>query len=380
MSSESATQRYVKGVGMTKFSLDDRSTTIMAHKAISDALSESDMSIAEIDAVVISNTDVKANDERQRHYGPLMASILRRKIPIIRVPAVCGGGGAAFWSGLKLNYDNVLVVAVDKIAAGQTTLITKQIMHASDNFWEQEEGLIFPAINALVAQEHMGKYGTTHDDLALISYKNHYHGSLNPKARFYGKKVSLETIKNGPIVSSPFTLYDCSVSVNGGAAVIISKDKTDVEVKGSALASDRLAPFERKELSTWNGTVIAGKQAFSQAGIEPSDINVAELHDAFTIVELIAYEDLGFCKKGEGKNLIRDGYVNLDGKMPVNTSGGLKAKGHPISPTGVAQIVEIVDQLRGKCGERQTNNPKYGLTHNIGGAGGTTTVHVFRKS
>jgi acetyl-CoA C-acetyltransferase len=380
MSSESVPRRYVKGVGMAKFSLDDRSSTAMAHTAISEALNDSNTSINDIDAVVVSNTDVKANDERQRHFAPLIASLLRKKIPIIRVPAVCGGGGAAFWSGLRLKYDNVLVVASDKIAAGQTTIITKEIMHASDNFWEQEEGLIFPAVNALVAQEHMAKYGTTHDDLALISHKNHYHGSLNPKARFYGKKVSLETIKNGPIISSPLTLYDCSVSVNGAAAVIISKDKTDVEVKGSALATDRLAPFERKELSTWDSTVIAGKQSFSQAGIEPSDINVAELHDAFTIVELIAYEDLGFCKKGEGKNLIRSGYVNLDGKMPINTSGGLKAKGHPISPTGVSQIVEIVEQLRGKCGERQTNNPKYGLTHNIGGAGGTASVHILRKS
>jgi acetyl-CoA C-acetyltransferase len=132
-------------------------------------------------------------------------------------------------------------------------------------------------------------------------------------------------------------------------------------------------------MTVWNATVVSGKEAFSQAGIAPGDVNVAELHDAFSIVELIAYEDLGFCKKGEGKELIRSGYTNLDGKMPVNTSGGLKARGHPISPTGVAQIVEIVDQLRGRCGERQAKNVKYGLAHNIGGAGGTTSVHIFNK-
>lgn len=380
MSPESAPKRYVKGVGMTKFSVDVPPTINMVHEAVSEALNDSDIGLNEIDAAVISTVDTKISGEMQRHYPSLLSSILKKKIPIIRVPAVCGGGGAAFWTGLRLKYNNVLVIGVDKVSASPTNKVTKEIMNASDNFWEQEEGLIFPAVNALIAQQHMLKYGTTHDDLALISYKNHYHGSLNPKARFYRKKIDLETIKNAPVISSPLTLYDCSVSVNGAAAAIISKDQSDIEVKGSALATDYLAPFEREDSTTWKGTVIAGKEAFTQAGVEPADINVAELHDAFTIVELIAYEDLGFCKKGEGKNLIRNGYVNLNGKMPVNPSGGLKAKGHPISPTGIAQIVEIAGQLRQKCGERQVNNPKYGLTHNVGGAGGTTTVHIFKRA
>ncbi len=380
MSFESSPKRYVKGVGMTRFSIDDIPTVNLVHEAVSDALNDSDIGLNEIDAAVIATVDTKITGEMQRHYPPLLTSILKKKMPIIRVPAVCGGGGAAFWSALRLKYNNILVVAVDKVASSPTTLVTKEIMNASDNFWEQEEGLVFPAVNALVAQQHIAKYGTTHDDLAQISYKNHHNGSLNPKARFYKKKVTLEEIKSAPIVSSPFTLYDCSVSVNGAAAAIISHDKSDIEVKGSALATDYLAPFEREDVTVWNAGVISGKEAFAQAGISPSDINVAELHDAFTIVELIAYEDLGFCKKGDGKKLIRDGRVNLEGKMPVNPSGGLKAKGHPISPTGIAQIVEIVDQLRGRCGERQVSNTKYGLTHNVGGAGGTTTVHIFRKA
>ena len=372
-------ERYLKGVGMTKFGVGDRTTRSLALEAIQSALNDSDIGIEEIEAVVISTVDTKVNDERQRHYPPVLSSLLRRKIPIIRVPAVCGGGGAAFWTALRLHYNNILVLGVDKVLSNITPVITKEIMNAGDNFWEQEEGLVFPAQNALVAQQHMLKYGTTHDDLSLIAYKNHYHGSLNPKARFYGKKISLEEIKKAPIVATPFNLYDCSISVNGAAAVIISNDKTDIKVIGSALATDYLAPFERPEMTTWNGTVFAGKEAFKQASINPEDIHVAEMHDAFSIVELIAYEDLGFCRKGDGKELIRSGYVNLDGKMPVNTSGGLKARGHPISPTGVAQIVEIADQLRNRCAERQVNNPKLGLTHNVGGAGGTTTVHIFRK-
>ncbi len=364
---------------MTKFGVEDKTTHSMAFEAINLALDDSNMNMGDIDAVVVSTVDTKINEERQRMYGVVLSSMLKKQMPIIRVPAVCGGGGAAFWTALRLKYNNILVLGVDKVLAGPTPIITKEIMNAGDNFWEQEEGLVFPAQNALVAQQHMLKYGTTHDDLALIAYKNHHNGSLNPKARFYGKKVTLEDIKKSPIVATPFNLYDCSISVNGAAAVIISNEKSDIKVIGSALATDYLAPFERKDMTVWNGTVKAGKEAFKQAGVEPKDIDVAELHDAFSIIELIAYEDLGFCKKGEGKELIRQGHTTLDGKMPVNTSGGLKARGHPISPTGVAMIVEIVDQLRNRCGERQVKDAKLGLTHNVGGAGGTTTVHILRK-
>ncbi|MBS3135776.1 thiolase family protein [Candidatus Woesearchaeota archaeon] len=372
-------KKYVHGVGMTKFSVDDRTTMSMAYEAITDALNDASMGIDDMGAIVISNSDTKVNDERQRHYSPLLASLVRRKMPIIRVPAVCGGGGTALWSALRLKYDNVLVVGVDKVAAAPTNLITKEIMAAGENMWEQDEGLIFPAQNALVAQQHILKYGTTHEDLELIAYKNHYNGSLNPKAPFYGKKVSLEDIRKGPMIATPFNLFDCSMTVNGAAAAVISSDPSDVEVMGSGLATDYIAPFERDDMTKWDSTINAGTDAFKQAGIEPSDIDVVEIHDAFSIVELIAYEDLGFCKKGHGKDMIRKGIVNLDGKLPVNTSGGLKARGHPISPTGLAQIYEIVEQLRGRCGARQVKSAKYGLAHNIGGAGGTCAVNIFRK-
>jgi len=371
--------RYLKGVGMTKFDVSDRPTPLLSHEAIGDALKDADMPLKDIDACVVSTVDTKLNDERQRHYPPLLASLLRKKMPIIQVPAVCGGGGAALWTAIRMKYNNVLVLGVDRVVSGPTNSITKEIMNASDNFWEQDEGLVFPAVNALVAQQHMLKYGTTHDDLALVAFKNHHNGALNSKARFYGKKVTLEDIKKSPMVSTPFNLYDCSISVNGAAACIISHDRSDVMIKASSMKMDKLAPFERDDLTVWEGTVQAGKEAFRQAGLSPKDINVAELHDAFTIVELVAYEDLGFCKKGESKDMIRSGITNLDGTMPVNTSGGLKARGHPISPTGVAQIVEIVDQLRGECGERQVKNPRYGLAHNVGGAGGTTIVHIMEK-
>jgi acetyl-CoA C-acetyltransferase len=169
------------------------------------------------------------------------------------------------------------------------------------------------------------------------------------------------------------------LSVNGGAAVIISKEKSDVEVAGSGFATDYILTFGRKDPTHFVATQIAAKKAYEEAKIKPEDINVAEVHDAFTPIELISYEDLGLAKVGEGAKLIREGKVNLDGKLPVNPSGGLKAKGHPISVTGLAQVYEITNQLRGKCGERQAKNAKIGLCHNIGGPGGSVAVHVLRK-
>jgi len=249
----------------------------------------------------------------------------------------------------------------------------------TERIHEQTEGMNFPAENALVAQQYMMSYDVTMDDLALVAYKNHQNAFHNPKARFYKKKVSMEEINNSPVVASPLRLFDCSIPANGAAALVLSSDNTDIEVVGSAEESDYLAPFERDEMTSWEATVKSAQEAFSQAGISPSEINIAEVHDAFTSVELISYEDLGFCGKGEAKNLIRKGITNIDGKLPVNTSGGLKAKGHPISATGVSQIYELVKQMRNEAGERQVSGVKYALAQNIGGAGSTVTVHILKK-
>ncbi len=370
---------YVKGVGMTKFGVEDRTTWEMAYEAAYEALDDADIDFNKIEAVVVSTVDTSLNPERQRQYQALVASLFKKRMPIIRIPAVCGGGGAALWTGLKLGYDNVLVLATDKIATNTTARVINEIMNATDKVWEQEEGVSFPAENALVAQEHMLKYGTTTDDLALVSFKNHSNAYLNPKTAFYKKKVTLDQIKQSPVIASPLRLFDCTRNVNGAAAVILTKDKTDIAIKGSGMSVDYLAPFEREDTSTWRATTIAAEQAYKAAGIGASDIDIVEVHDAFTILEILAYEDLGFCKKGEGANLIRDGVTKIDGKLPVNTSGGLKARGHPISPTGLAMIYELVKQLRGECGERQVTNVKYGLAQNIGGAGGSISVHVLQK-
>ena len=364
---------------MTKFGAQTNTSQELVYEATLEALDNSDFKIEDVDAVVVSAIDSESNGERQRLFSSILSSILKKKVPILTSTAVCGGGGAAIWAANKLDYDNVLVVGVERLLTNNSMMITDEIMMAAERIYEQTEGMNFPAENALVAQQYMLRYGATTDDFALVAYKNHQNAFLNPKARFYKREVTLKQIKKSPVVASPLRLFDCSLSVNGAAALILSKDKTDVEVIGSAEETDCLAPFEREEMTSWEATRLAADEAYKQAGITPEDIDIAELHDAFTSVELISYEDLGFCKKGEAKDMIRKGVTNIDGKMPVNTSGGLKAKGHPISATGISQVYEIVKQMRNEAGERQVSNVKHALAQNIGGAGSTVTVHVLKK-
>jgi acetyl-CoA C-acetyltransferase len=337
----------------------------------------------DIDAVVVSSIEMIPNGERQKHSASMISSLLQIKVPILDMPAGCAGGGTALWTALKLqknsSYNNILVIGFDKIVATTTKIITDEILMGGERIYEQTEGLIFPAQNALVAQQYMLKYGATTDDFALVAYKNHCNAYLNPKARFYKKEVTLKQIKKSPIVASPLRLFDCSLSVNGAAATIITKKETDIKIIGSSLFVDRLSTFESVDMTSWQASVSAAKEAYNQAGITSNDIDVVEIHDAFTPVEILSYEDLGFCKKGEGKNLIRNGTTNLNGKLPVNTSGGLKANGHPISATGLAQIYELTKQLRKEACDRQVSNANVALAQNIGGAGSTVAVHILGK-
>src|SRR3989344_3632891 len=365
---------YIKGVGMTKFGIQESASSELVQEAAMDALDDSGISMNDVDAIVLSNTDILSNGERQRHSASMVSSLFQKKMPIITVPAGCAGGGVSLWTASRLynkgSYKNMLVIAFEKLISNLSKKVTDEMMMGTERIYEQTEGLNFAAENALVAQQYMMRYKATSDDLAFVAFKNHSNAYFNPKARFYRKKVSLEEIKNSQVVASPLRLFDCSIPANGAAAVVISKDETDIELAGAAQESDYLAPFERDDLTSWDASRKAAEEAFAQAGISPSQVDIAELHDAFTSVELISYEDLGFCKKGEGKDLIRKGYTNLNGKLPVNTSGGLKAKGHPISATGISQIYELVKQMRNQAGERQVSNVNYALAQNIGGGGG----------
>lgn len=375
---------YIKGVGMTKFGIQQEPSSHMVFEATMEALEDAGIAMNNIDAIVVSSIEVMSNGERQKHSGSMISTLFQKSLPILSVPAGCAGGGTALWTAYKLqktgNYSNILAIGFDRIIANTSKKVTDEILMGGERIYEQTEGLNFPAQNALVAQQYMMKHGATTDDFALVAYKNHQNAFLNPKARFYKKKVSLEEIKNSPVVASPLRIFDCSISCNGAAALILSKDKSEIELVGSAEESDYLSPFERDDMTSLWVTRKAAEIAYKEAGITPSDIGIAEVHDAFTPLELISYEDLGFCSNGEGARLIKEGTTALNGKLPVNTSGGLKAKGHPISPTGISQIYEIVKQMKGECGKRQVKKPKYGLAHNIGGVGSTATVNILKKA
>jgi len=372
---------YIKGVGMTKCGTLDGYSHTLAYQASLDALKDADINFKEIDAIVCTSLEWFFSIEKQRHFSSMLASMFHIHKPIVHIPAACGGGGAALWYANQLPYDNVLVVGAEKLMTAKTEQITDEYMMAAETRWEQTEGLNFPAQNALAAQAYLLKYPeTTTDHLAKIAFKNHQNAFNNPKAKFFQTKITLEQIKSSPMVCSPLRLYDCSISVDGAAAAVLSKDKGSAEIIGSDLCVDYMPIFEKEDPTSWEANRIAAKNAFQQAEISPKDIDVAELHDAFTSVELIAYEDLGFAEPGKAHEKIDDGYFELDGKLPVNTSGGLKAKGHPISATGLAQIYELVEQLRGNCKERQVSNPKIALAHNVGGAGGTIEVNILRRA
>jgi acetyl-CoA C-acetyltransferase len=229
----------------------------------------------------------------------------------------------------------------------------------------------------------MHEYGTTREQLAQVAVKNHANGALNPNAHFQ-REISVENVLNATMVSYPLSILDCSPVSDGAAAVILcaadkAKKYTDKPVKiiGSGQASDTLALHGRKEICTLEATVHAAKMAYKQANIQPKDIDLAEVHDCFTIAEILAIEDLGFVKKGEGGKAIDKKITTLNGEIPINTSGGLKAKGHPVGATGVAQVAEIVAQLQGEAGKRQVKDAKIGLTHNIGGSGASCLIHIL---
>ncbi len=371
---------FIKGVGMTKFDYSQKPWWAFAYEATMEALADAKMKISEIEAIVFTGMSSAAGGEHQTHKISLLSDLFKTNVPIIETPSVCAGGGVAFWVANRLGFRNVLAVSGEKLVDNLSEVTTDWILSAAERVIEQTEGMLFPVQNALVWQQYMTKYKATMDDLSLVAFKNHQNAALNPKAYYYKRPVSLEDIKNSPIIASPFRLMDCSLSVNGGAAAILSKEKSDVEIIGSGFATDYLLTFGRESITHFKATRLAAEEAYGQAKIRPGDVEVAEVHDAFTSVELFSYEDLGFAPIGKGAELIREGKVNLGGELPINPSGGLKAKGHPISATGLAQIYEIVNQLRGRCGERQVKNPKIGLCHNIGGTGGSVTVHILRKT
>jgi acetyl-CoA acetyltransferase len=257
---------------------------------------------------------------------------------------------------------------------------------SGDTEWERTAGLTFSGVYGLMAARHMKDFGTTPEHLGAVAVKNHGNGALNPKAQFQ-KVVRAEDAARSPPVASPLRLLDCCSTTDGaGAALVVrgglARQFTDTPlwVKGMGAANDVLAIHDRPSLTELRATRGAGEQAFAMAGLQPKDVHVAELHDCFTIAELLALEDLGFCAKGQGGPTTASGQTQRGAKLAVNTSGGLKAKGHPLGATGIGQVCELFEQLRDQAGPRQQQGAEVGLAHNVGGSGASCTVHILGRS
>jgi acetyl-CoA C-acetyltransferase len=328
----------------------------------------------------------------QEHIGALIADcagLSRLHIPSTRVEAACASGGLALRQAVLAvasGYQDIVIAAgVEKMTDVSSGIAVDALASAADREWECFLGATFPALYAMMARLHMVRYGTTHDQMAMVAVKNHHHGNLNPIAQYH-MEISVEDVNRSPMVADPLHVLDCSPISDGAAVVVLAPTEmarkfsdAPIEVIGSGQASDTLALHDRRDLTTLDATVHAAQRAFQQAGMEPRQVDVAEVHDCFTIAEILAIEDLGFVEKGQGGAATEEGLTALGSSLPVNTSGGLKACGHPVGATGIKQAYEIVLQLRGEAGMRQVDGAEIGLAHNVGGSGGTALVHIFAR-
>jgi acetyl-CoA C-acetyltransferase len=379
------------GAAMTKFGEDwERGFRDLIAEAGVKAIEDANMSGKEIDAIY-GGTMAAGRLIGQEHITALIADYMGlNPIPATRVEAACASGGVALRTGyLAVGsglHDIVVVGGVEKMTDVPVGDAAVALGGAGDQEWELFMGATFPALYAFIARRHMHEFGTSEEQMAMVAVKNHSNASKNPYAHFQNL-ISVRDVMKSKRVASPLKLYDCSPITDGAAALILAPlekarkyTDTPVEIVASSQASDTLALHHRKSLTTLNATVEASRKAYNMAGVKPNDIDVCEVHDCFTIAEIVAYEDLGFVKKGKGGRMIEDGETALDGRIPVNTSGGLKGCGHPVGATGVKQAVEITWQLRGEAKSRQVKGAEIGLTHNVGGSGATCVVSIMRRA
>jgi acetyl-CoA C-acetyltransferase len=403
----------VVGVGMTRFHhkihADKQGREMFVEAALEAAESvDNGFSFNEVDSLFLGcfSSDMF---EKQAHISALMADWIGiNPKPAYRIEAACASSGAAINLGVYAiasgQYDVVLVGGVEKMRTLGTTAVTDTLAMAADASYEVGMGFTFPGLYAAIANAHFKKYGSNWEQLASISIKNHENGALNPKAQYQEtimqiaeklgarKEISFKNemefldSKLNPMVASPLRLFDCCPISDGAAVIILAADNiakkytdTPVKIDGIGQASDTLALHDRINITSLGATRLAAKQAYQNAGLQVSDIDFACVHDCFTCAEMIATEDLGFFSAGQGGKAASEGRTRLDGDIPINTDGGLKAKGHPVGATGTAMVVEVFKQLRGEAGEHQLSDANIGLAQNVGGAGATVTVQIFRR-
>lgn len=378
------------GIGITKFGeLWDSSFRDLFVTAGVRALEDAEVDGGEIDALYVGNMSA-GQFIHQEHIGSLIADHAGLvPAPCTRVEAACASGGLAlrqaFISVASGIHDVVVAGGIEKVTDILSDQSSGALATVADQEWEAHVGMTFPGLYALMARRHMHNFGTTKLQMAQVAVKNHENGALNSYAHFQ-RGITVDDVLNSPMVTDPLSTLDCSPISDGGAAVVLARAEearnytdTPIHIIGSGQASGTLSLHDRESLTEISATIHASRTAFDMAGIEPEDMDLAEVHDCFTIAEIIGIEDLGFCEKGGGGRMVEEGETSLHGRIPINTSGGLKAKGHALGATGIAQAVEIVTQLRGEAGKRQTDGAEIGLTHNVGGSGGTGIVHILER-
>jgi len=324
------------------------------------------------------------------HMAPVIMSNLGiPSVPGLTIESACGSGSVMFreaYANIAAGfYDCILGLGVEKITQTGTTESTTLFSYCSDYFYEGGNGASFPGLFASIARDYMVRYKANEEDLAHVAVKNHENGLLNPKAHVR-KRITVDDVLKSPVVASPLKLYDCCPFSDGASAVILCTEefakksgRPYIEIIGSGRGASPAAVQARENISTIPSTVAASAQAYKMAGITPKDIDFAEVHDCFTIAEIIDVEDLGFFEKGAAAHAVRAGRTRLRGDIPINPSGGLKSKGHPIGATGIGQVVEVFEQFTGKAGKRTVNNAEIALTHNFGATGASAAVHIFKK-
>lgn len=378
----------VIGIGKTPFgAFADQDLRSLAVTSARKAMQNARIEPAQVEAFYLGNF-AGPSFVGQSHLAPFVAGSMGiTGVPCTRIEAACASSGSAFFHGVSAVgaglYDLVLITGVEKMTSQQTPRVAEILAMAGECSSEGRAGATFPALFAMIANRHMHQYGTTREHLAAVAVKNHANGAKNPDAHMR-KVITMEQALNGKPIASPLTVYDCSLVSDGAASVVLcplerAREFTDkpVRVLGIAQTSDYVALDRKEDITVFRAVKTAADKAYAMAGIGPADVDLAEVHDCFTIAEIVAIEDLGFTAKGHGGFFSAEGHTALNGDKPVNTSGGLKAKGHPVGATGVAQICDLVMQIRGEAGDRQVEKHDIGLAQNLGGSGASCVVTVL---
>jgi acetyl-CoA C-acetyltransferase len=375
----------VIGIGKTAFgAFPDRDLRSLAVEAIGNAIADAGIPAGLIEAFYLGNFAGPAFIG-QNHLAPYVACAAGLEgIACTRIEDACASSGSAFFHGWQSvafgAYDAVVVGGVEKMTSQSTPRVTEILAGAGDMAGEGRAGATFPALFAMIARRHMHQYGTTREQMAAVAVKNHANGAKNPLAHMR-KVITLEQALAGKPVAEPLTVYDCSLISDGAAAVVLVPlykahryTRRGARVLGVVQTSDYVALDCKTDITVFPAVRAAADKVYEMAGLGPRDIQFAELHDCFTIAEIVASEDLGFVAKGEGGPFAAEGCTRIGGQLPINTSGGLKSKGHPVGATGVGQICDLVLQLRGDAGERQVQKHGIGLAQNVGGSGATCVL------